>query len=323
MGRLKFSVELSAFWPPADRCVPDGYRAAQTMDEMLDALAGIDGVDGTEIYWPGDFDDPARMRDMLADRGLGVAAVGVDIFGAAKWQKGALSSGDKAIRREAIQRHKDAMDACVVLGVDKLTLWPGQDGFDYPFQTDYPTLWGRIVDAIREIAEHNSAIQIGVEYKIKEPRSHLFVSTVGKTLVLVDDVGMDNVGVCVDVGHALIAFESPGESISLLNGRGRLFHIHMNDNYREWDYDMLPGTVHLWETLEAFFWIRKVGYAGWINFDICPFREDPVAAGAETIRMARQLERLAGELDNAQLAELQAAGDSVGVSRLLREMTLR
>jgi len=323
MSELKYSVELSAFWPPADRCVPGGYRKPMEIEQMLDALAGIDGLDGTEIYWPGDFDDPVAMKSMLDERGLGVASVGVDIFADAQWQKGALTSADTALRGEAIQRHKDAMDAAVVLGVDTLTMWPGQDGFDYPFQSDYRALWQRLTDGVREVGEHNPNIRVAVEYKVKEPRSHLLVSNVGKALTLVHDVGLANVGVCLDVGHALIAFENPGESMALLDAYDRLFHVHMNDNYREWDYDMLPGSVHLWETLEAFYWMDRLGYEGWINFDICPFREDPVRASQETISMARQLMRAARELDHDRLETLQKTGDSVAICTLLRESVLK
>lgn len=323
MDKIRYGVELSALWPPADRCV-SAYCEPMEIDEMIEKLGQVQGVDGTELYWPGDFnDDPVKMKEKLDNAGLGVSAIGVDVFTDAKWKFGALTSADANLRQEAINRHKEALDAAVTMGVEILTCWPGQEGFDYPFQVDYPVLWQRLVDAIREIGEHNPGIMVACEYKVKEPRSHLFISDAGKTLVLCNDVNLPNVGVCIDVGHSLIAFENPGEAISFLDSHDKLFHIHVNDNYREWDYDMLPGSVHLWETLESFYWIDKIGYEGWINFDICPFREDAIRASQETVNMARQLMQLARSLDHEQLAALQAESDSVGVCKLLRESVLK
>ena len=33
-----------------------------------------------------------------------------------------------------------------------MTLWLGQDGFDYAFQVDYVRLWADEIDGIREVA---------------------------------------------------------------------------------------------------------------------------------------------------------------------------
>jgi xylose isomerase len=48
----------------------------------------------------------------------------------------------------------------------------------------------------------------------------------------------------VDIGHALQAQKIPGESIAFLGAIGKLFFVHINDNYRNWDWDLVPGTHH-------------------------------------------------------------------------------
>ena len=40
-----------------------------------------------------------------------------------------------------------------------------------------------------------------VEYKLKEPRTHCFVNSAAKVLLLL--AGIDKVGVLLDVGHAM------------------------------------------------------------------------------------------------------------------------
>jgi len=44
-----------------------------------------------------------------------------------------------------------------------------------------------------------------------------------------------------------MAFENPAEAVYLLASSGKLYHTHFNDNYRDWDHDMIVGSVHLWE----------------------------------------------------------------------------
>lgn len=60
------------------------------------------------------------------------------------------------------------------------------------------------------------------------------------------------------------AYENPAETVALLKRYGdKLFHVHMNDNYRYWDDDMIVGSVHTIETLEFFYWLQRTGYDGW------------------------------------------------------------
>jgi len=63
-------------------------------------------------------------------------------------------------------------------------------------------------------------------------------------LVLFDEVGKDNLGVLIDFGHSLLAYENPAESIALLARHGRLFHTHVNDTTRLWDDNMVIGSIH-------------------------------------------------------------------------------
>ncbi len=321
--KAKYAIEISVFWPAADRYVPRGYRKSMEMGEIMDAITEIGDVDGVELYWPGDFDDPVRMKDILKERELGVSAVGIDIFGDAKWQNGALTSADSKIRAEAIQRAKEGMDAAAILGTNLITLWPGQDGYDYCWQANYEVLWGRLVEALSEIGEYRKDIKVGLEYKIKEPRIHLLVATVGKALVLVDSLNLKNVGVAVDLGHALMAQENPAESICLLNKCNRLFHIHINDNFRYWDDDLVPGSVHLWEILEALYWINKINYEGWFNFDIYPYREDPIRACKQSIRNTKKLMKIAQSIDGAKINQLQNKVDAISIIELLWGKVLR
>ena len=57
-------------------------------------------------------------------------------------------------------------------------------------------------------------------------------------------MGVDNVGILLDFGHALFGGESPADAAQLLIDHGRLFGMDVNDNLRGWDDDMVVGSVH-------------------------------------------------------------------------------
>jgi xylose isomerase len=55
------------------------------------------------------------------------------------------------------------------------------------------------------------------------------------------------------------------EAVALLKRFGnRLMHLHLNDNYRATDDDMIPGSVHTLEWVEFFYWLDRTGYDGWL-----------------------------------------------------------
>jgi xylose isomerase len=215
------------------------------------------------------------------------------------------------------------MDLAVELGANQINIWLGHDGYDYPMEADYTAYWNRTFDGIREIAEHRADCRVCLEYKVKEPRVHSLMSTVGKTLLIANTIGLANIGVNIDTGHALMAFENLADSMALCNRFGRLFYLHWNDNCRDWDHDMIAGSVHLWETLEALYWLNRFGYDGWHSLDIYPYRQNAVEAATESIRTLKKLMSIAKSLDEKKMAFMRESHDVTGIIRYLREMTLK
>jgi xylose isomerase len=89
--------------------------------------------------------------------------------------------------------------------------------------------------------------------------------------------------VTLDVGHALVAKETPAEVMCLAAQAGRLFYVHFNDNGREWDWDMLPGTVNFWDLLEVVYYLDRLDWEGWLSYDIVTRGGDPVESMAASI----------------------------------------
>ncbi|GAG16734.1 unnamed protein product, partial [marine sediment metagenome] len=81
--------------------------------------------------------------------------------------------------------------------------------------------------------------------------------------------------------------------------------IHFNDAYREWDDDLIAGSVNIWDNLEFIWYLDKIGYEGWLSFDIFPFRMDASEAVKLCIRNSENLIKLATKIDKQELAEAQ------------------
>jgi xylose isomerase len=165
-------------------------------------------------------------------------------------------------------------------------------------------------------------MKFAIEYKSKEPRTHMFFENASKTLLAIQDMGVDNVGVVMDVGHSFFAKETPAEIIQLLHRRGKLFSIEINDNWREWDDDMTAGSVHLIETLEALLAIRNIGWDKPILLDQFPFREDPVRAAKASIDTISRLDALIDRIDLNALKAAQDAQDALAAQKLVLDVFL-
>ncbi|MFB0562322.1 MAG: sugar phosphate isomerase/epimerase family protein [Candidatus Lokiarchaeia archaeon] len=319
MKEKKFSLGVWAFSSCGDRFLTEGYRPEVSVEEVVRKVATIRDLSGVEVGYPGDVneDNIDSLREVLKDTGLVVSMVGVDLTGDRKWQKGSLSSTSPVTRNEAIGVCGSGIEVAKELDCDLFNIWLGQDGYDYPFQSDYPKAWDLLIDSISEVAE--TGVRVCLEYKPKEPRTHSYISTVGKALLIAHETRKENVGVTIDVGHALDAYESMAESAVLCMRAGKLFHLHLNDNYRLWDDDMIVGSVHTIEYLELMYWLEKMGYDGWYSLDIYPYREDPLEASKESIEMLKVFSKLLDKIGREELEKAIDEGNPVRIQKLLRE----
>jgi len=102
----------------------------------------------------------------------------------------------------------------------------------------------------------------------------------------------------------------------------RLKHIHINDNYRLWDDDMIVGSVHSLEYLEFIYWLRKTGYEGYMTLDQFPYREDGREAVAESAEWLDAFERIIDKADMAEIDAVLAKKDAISASKLMRKLLL-
>ncbi len=245
----------------------------------------------------------------------------IDLFIRPKWGKGTFASPDPKIRKESVEEVKKYMDIAYELDCKLINLWFGQDGYDYVFQSDYITAWDRIAEGVIECAEYRQGIKVGLEYKLKEPRTHCYISTIGKTLLLIEKIKKDNVGVILDIGHSFYAYENPAETVALCKILGdKLLHLHLNDNYRYWDDDMMVGGVHIQEYLEILYWLKKTNYKGWYSLDIFPYRENGVEAVQESIAWLKNMIAAVDKTNEKEIERVISEENGVKSLWLMRKM---
>jgi xylose isomerase len=319
-----FGAGIWHFATYVDRYATDGYGEPRTIVDAI-RLAGkvrdLSVVDLNYPYFGGDFsnDDVAAALD---DAGLGVIGITPEIY-TRTFAKGSFTNPDPGVRELAHDLVTEAANVVRHFGASYVKLWPGQDGWDYPFQVDHSTLWKHSLDGVGRLAQENPDLKFVIEYKPREPRVHMSYHSVARTLLGIEKIGLPNVGILLDFGHALYGGESPADSAQLAIDYGRLFGMDVNDNLRSWDDDMVAGTVHPIELFEFFWVLKKNNWHGVWQLDQFPFREDSVEAADLAIDFLKRIHAALDVLDVDALREAQANHDALGAHRIVQQALYR
>jgi sugar phosphate isomerase/epimerase len=176
------------------------------------------------------------------------------------------------------------------------------------------------VDVYKQlIASCPSTVRVSVEFKPTDPATRFaVVPNTATALALAHEVGAQNFGLTLDIGHMLMASENPAQSIAMTARAGKLFGIHVNDAHvRLGAEDGLAfGAVNPLMSLEVVSQLQKSGFNGHIYFDTFPTAMGAVHEAAWNIRTFRSLWRKAAQLSQ-QLARLSRQQDALGVLQLL------
>jgi xylose isomerase len=303
MQKWKYCVNAGFFGRRRDRFTE--YQPDRTLEEKFGLISGIEGIEGIELKYPADFKNMQRVGQLLRDSGLVCSAVNVDIKDAAYFRHGALSARSAKSRNRAISMLREAMDIAAELKVDLVSTCPLADGYDYPFQIDYPIAWGHLVESLKSVVSYRKDVKLALEYQPHEPHARILLRNVGSLLYVCSEIGADNIGANLDIGHSFAALETPAESAALLAGKGRLFYIHTNDNTGDGgDWDMISGSVHFWHWLELLMVLDQIGYGGWLGGDITPKHMGPVEAFDTNTRMIERMMLLLQRLEPNKIRDL-------------------
>ena len=318
----RFGAGLWHFASYVDRYAVDGYAAPVTTlgaIELAGSVGDLSVVDLNYPFTPGVGLD--EVKDALKAANLSAIGITPEIY-LREWRKGAFTNPDPAARTSALDVMHASAEVVRELGAEYVKIWPGQDGWDYPFQVNHRDLWKLAVDGMRDLAGAHPDLKFAIEYKPREPRVKMTWDSAARSILGIQEIGLDNVGVLLDFGHALYGGESPADSAQLLIDHGLLYGMDVNDNLRGWDDDLVVGTVHLTEIFEFFYTLKINDWNGVWQLDQFPFREDAVDAVRTSIRFLKALHGALDVLDIPALQEAQQRQDAMAAQRLVQDALL-
>jgi xylose isomerase len=323
---MKYASRLNSFASCPERCWKSAtYKPSAR--ELIERASQVRGLSAIDLNFPDHFNnaESAEIISFARDRGLTINGIAMRYYSDPGFKLGAFTHPDSRVRQAAIDLTKSAMDVLEKTGADLLTIWLGQDGWEYPFQVDYETIWEAETEAIREVADHNPGIKVSIEYKPSEPRSFSLLSNLATTLLAIKKVNRPNLGVTLDFAHVLYAGESPAFVAAMIQRESQLLGIHLNDGYGRRDDGLMVGSVNLVQTLELLFQIARKGFDGVIYFDTFPDITglDPVQECENNIAMVDALWGVATRLTNqTDLLEAISRQDAVVSQDLVRRAIL-
>ena len=307
-----FKVGADQYWPGKNRI---------TAVDLLERAAAVEGLNAADINYPDHFEgtSAAELSATLERTGVHLNGLAMRYYGDPAFGLGAFTNPDPVVRQAAVDLTKRGIDALAEMGGDLMTLWLGQDGFDYPFQADYARLWDHTVAAIQEVAVHNDAVDVAIEYKPNEPRAYSLVPDVGTALLAIREAGNANLGITLDFAHVLYADEMPAHAAVLVGRHSRLLGIQLNDGYGKRDDGLMAGSVHPVQTLELLVELERIGYDRAVYFDTFPDNGlDPQAETQVNIEAVERLRAIARTLiDDADLAAAIARQDAPTSQRIV------
>jgi xylose isomerase len=320
LNEHKLGAGLPTFGSCADRFCSSYGKGGASLEEMLALAVEVKELDGLELIGNVHINDrnAARVKQLFAECNFEVSMIVCNLFTSEKWGSGSIASPSAQTRKEAIAEVKRTMDWAAEVNCRYVDLWPGQDGYDYPFQANYLDGWRWLKEGIQECAAYRSDVKVLVEYKLKEPRTHCYVGNAPKTALLLQ--GMSNAGCVLDVGHSIAGGENIAEAAALLSEYGMLDYFHLNDNYRSWDDDMMVASINIPEALEFVYWIKKLKYGGWLSLDIFPYREDSIPAAKNCIEWLKVLFAAVERMGMTKIENVINSGNANDSCRIVREM---
>ena len=185
--------------------IDEAFRA---VDQIPD-LAGVEFFSGTCVT----LDNAHQVKQRLDDRGLKCSMIHHGepyIRGSFPWA--AFTSPDAGERREAIDMCRHAVEVARALDGLGIYVFTPMDGADYPFQQDFRAARERTLDALREICEAAGELKVALEFRPYLPRGWAMVGSMSKTLEIIGELNLPNLGAQLEVSHTFMSGENVAQA---------------------------------------------------------------------------------------------------------------
>ncbi|MBC8099369.1 MAG: xylose isomerase [Armatimonadetes bacterium] len=235
-------------------------------------LVPIDATPGDRAQIVRDF------KQALSDTGLVVPMATTNLFSDPAFKDGAFTSNDPQVRAYALHKTLHAIDLGVELGAKVYVFWGGREGTETDSSKSALESGKRFREALNFVCEYVRAqgydLKIALEPKPNEPRSDIYLPTVGHMLAFINTLAHpEMVGVNPEVAHEHMAGLNFMHAVAQAWDAGKLFHIDLNDQlFGRYDQDFRFGSVMLKQAFYLVRFLEQVGYDGSRHFDAHAFR---------------------------------------------------
>jgi xylose isomerase len=256
--------------------------------------AGVDAIEAHQSVFEksmnGDLDmgliERARTG-YLRELGMTVSACNTNVWTNPKFRLGGPCNPNPAIRRAALDEMFKGLEICKALKIDVMSVWPGSDGADYHFQTDYKQSIEWFTESLITLNRKclEAGVKVGIEPKPYEPRElYMIVPTAASAIIVAQKVnqacGGNNCGLTIDYGHQKMEATTASTACDLAEFAGVPVHKFDINDARQGrnDQDLMFGTISIPESVEYLYTTFLRNYQGWYSQDQFTYREDPTRA---------------------------------------------
>ncbi len=233
------------------------------------------GFDAVEVFPPSPTAvDPARLRILLNDHGLALAAVGTG----AGWVKHRLhlAQPDPSARIKARDYIRSIIDFAGPLRAPAII--GSMQGRSSP-EVPHPTALGYLADALEILGEHASTYDVPLIYEPLNRYETDMATTLAAGSRLLGSLSTTNVVLLADLFHMNIEEVDLADALRVA-GR-RVGHVHFVDSNRR-----AAGFGHL-DFAPIVRALAEIGFDGYASAEALPW-PDPGAAAARTIEAFRR-----------------------------------
>lgn len=219
------------------------------------------GYDGVDFVGEPDQFDTAEICRLLKENNIEASSI-CAIF----TNERDFVSDDPVIRKQAVEYMKKCVDFSVAIGAKSISTQMTANmkiDADAPFET----AWKWAVEGLKEAGEYALKNNIRLTLEAWNRYETYLITKLDMALKMVNEVGLENVGVMGDTFHMNIEESNMGDAIR--NVGKKLYYLHIADSNRA-----APGRGHIdfEEIAQA---LKDIDYNGWISMELLPAAANP------------------------------------------------
>lgn len=222
--------------------------------------------------------DLAAVSESLSKNGLECANINantaVGYYGAEFWEplfEPSLAHPDPALRKWRVEYTKKSIDIACFLSCPNVSITSGRmiPGARPDVSVRY------LKESLSEVLDYAASrgVRVGMEY---EPG--LLIENCEELHGLIAEMGCDNFGVNLDLGHSYLLGEDPGRVISSFSSK--IFHTHLEDIRDRKHYHLIPGEGEI-DFNQIFDALESISYSGFATVELYTYPDCPAYAAAK------------------------------------------